>query len=304
MRLRRRRPPRYEALLDLTARSAPTGRIAGSEVTDMLYERSGEARPAASDAEARRQALAALAGTEHTELSAVVPPADVHAMTRGAEHLIGGFRHADLVVAALRHTGAELRPGGRALDFGCSSGRVVRALAAAYPEIEWHGCDPNRGAIGWARANLPAVAFEVAPQDPPLPHAAAAFDFVLAISIWSHYGPGLAVAWLEEMHRVIKPGGHLVLTAHGAHSIAHFAHHQMRGDSLLARATAALYADGHFFHDEFGPPGDDGIVHPEWGLAFFTLEWLAARATPEWEIALHAAGGAEGNQDVIVLHRR
>jgi hypothetical protein len=106
------------------------------------------------------------------------------------------------------------------------------------------------------------------------------------------------------MHRLVKPGGHLVLTVHGAHSLALFAREGLRDDDLLARAGAGLYADGHFFHDEFGAAGDDGLVHPEWGLAFLTLEWLAAQATPDWSIAYFAPGAADGNQDVVVLHRR
>ena len=51
----------------------------------------------------------------------------------------------------------------RGLDFGCSSGRVVRALQAAYPQAEWHGVDPNEPAIAWAqrapaRDRLPRLA--------------------------------------------------------------------------------------------------------------------------------------------------
>ena len=66
---------------------------------------------------------------------------------------------------------STLGPGMSGLDFGCSSGRVVRVLAAAYPELDWHGCDPIPDAIEWARANLPGIAFERSPEYPPLPYA-------------------------------------------------------------------------------------------------------------------------------------
>jgi SAM-dependent methyltransferase len=151
---------------------------------------------------------------------------------------------------------------------------------------------------------LRGIDFFVAPQDPPLPLDNASLDLVVAISIWSHYGPNAAAAWLGEMHRVLGRGGRLVLTAHGAHSLALFARREMRGEDLLARAAEALHAEGHFFHDEFGERGDDGLVHQEWGLAFFTLEWLAALVTPGWSIDLFVPGAADGNQDVIVLGRR
>ena len=62
---------------------------------------------------------------------------------------------------AVRRGHGDQRPGERrsrrrpirhGLDFGCSSGRVVRVLATAYPNVSWHGCDPNRPAIEWANA--------------------------------------------------------------------------------------------------------------------------------------------------------
>jgi SAM-dependent methyltransferase len=169
--------------------------------------------------------------------------------------------------------------------------------------VEWKACDPNEGAIGWAGEHLRGIDFFVAPQEPPLPLQGSSLDLVAAISIWSHYGPNAAIAWLREMYRLLRPGGVLVLTAHGPHSLALFARERARDEELLGRAAAALHADGHFFHDEFGPRGDEGVVHPEWGLAFFTLEWLAAQATPGWSIAFFAPGAADGNQDVIVLRR-
>jgi SAM-dependent methyltransferase len=293
MRLRRRRHSGVE--LDLGARRGPVRPVDGTEATDRAAEQLGVA-PAA-EPEARRRALAGALVAR----GAQVPPEGVHAMTRGVEHLAGGLRHADLVLAA---AGGPPPAGGRGLDFGCSSGRVVRALALARPDVEWHACDPNQGAIEWAGGHLPGISFAVSPQHPPLPYPSAHFDLVAAISIWSHYGSSAARSWLAEMHRLTRPGGVLVLTAHGEHSLALFARQRLRPGELLARAAAALHANGHFFHDEFGPRGDAGVRHPEWGLAFFTLEWLAAEVTPRWSIERFAPGAADGNQDVIVLARR
>ncbi len=100
----------------------------------------------------------------------------------------------------------------RGLDFGCSSGRTVRALHAAYPDAEWHGVDPNerRDRVG-AGAPARRSSSPSRPQEPPLAFADGHFDFVVAISIWSHYGERAAIRWLDEMHRIIRPGGHLDL---------------------------------------------------------------------------------------------
>ena len=116
----------------------------------------------------------------------------------------------------------------RGLDFGCSSGRVVRVLAAAYPDVSWSGCDPIESSIVWARENLPGIEFEVSPVEPPLPYEDASFDFVFAISIWSHFSAGAALRWWDEMHRMLRPGGHLVLTTHGYQTIAHYRRHGLQ----------------------------------------------------------------------------
>ena len=279
---RRRRGARVA--LDLAARSGPVRDVPG----------------VGGDEAERRRAVLARALLDQ---GAPLPPEGVHAMTRGAEHVVGGLRHADLVAAALRAAGGDMAGVADGLDFGCSSGRVVRALAGAYPDVAWRACDPNEAAIAWAGEHLRGINFFVAPLDPPLPLEDRTLDLVVAISIWSHYGRTAAVRWLEEMQRIVKPGGHLVLTVHGAHSLALFARERLRDEDLLARAAAGLQAEGHFFHDESGDAGDEGLVHPEGGLAFLTLEWLGVVATPDWSIAYLAPGAADGNQDVVVLRR-
>jgi SAM-dependent methyltransferase len=224
-------------------------------------------------------------------------------MARGPLSGGGGLYYADMVAECLRDVGASVAEVRRGLDFGCSSGRVVRALHAAFPEPEWHGVDPNEPAIVWAREHLPGIEFRVSPQEPPLPYADGWFDLVVAISIWSHYGELAAVDWLREMHRVIRPGGHLLLSTHGLNSVSYYAQTGERAPAQLQQIRRALYQRGHWFAAEFGEAGDWGVVHPQWGTAFFTAEWLARAACPAWTIADFGVGRNARNQDVYVLRR-
>ena len=91
-----------------------------------------------------------------TGLSAAQPPAEIHSMAQGPLAAAGGLYEADMVADALASAGVEIGALGRALDFGCSSGRVTRVLAAAYPQTRWIGCDPNGDAVAWAAATFPA----------------------------------------------------------------------------------------------------------------------------------------------------
>ncbi len=166
------------------------------------------------------------------------------------------------------------------LDFGCSSGRVVRVLAAALPELEWHGCDPIDDAIEWAQANLPGIAFERSPEYPPLPYADASFDAVYAISIWSHFAEGAALDWLAEMRRIVKPGGRLAFSTHGEQTITHTQRAGLRSVEQLESVRAALFERGFWYAAEFGEQGDHGVANPDWGTAFLSAEWLLAKLTP------------------------
>jgi SAM-dependent methyltransferase len=233
-----------------------------------------------------------------------MPPDDVHAMARGPLATGGSIYYADMLADALRRVGASMDEVRRGLDFGCSSGRVVRMLAACWPQAEWHGCDPNRDAIAWATSHLSQIAFAVSPQDPPLSYDDAAFDFVCAISIWSHYGEQAARRWLDEMHRIVRPGGHLVLTTHGPQSVAFYAGTGERSSKQLEEIRRELYRRGFWFAPEFGEQGDWGVKHAEWGTAFLAPEWLGRHALPAWSLADYAVGQNASNQDVYVLERR
>ena len=225
-------------------------------------------------------------------------------MARGSGAAGGSVYYGDLVSGALREAGLDLSQARRGLDFGCSSGRVVRVLAAAYPDIEWHGADPIAPAIDWAQGNLPGIAFEHGPERPPLPYDDGQFDFAFAISIWSHFAEPAGMAWLEEMRRIIRPGGLLAITTAGWQTVAHDFERGLRSGEQLSEVVAALYRDGFWFRDEFGESGDYGIVNPDWGTAFMTPDWLLARATPRWRLARFAPGRVEDAQDLFVLERR
>jgi SAM-dependent methyltransferase len=248
-----------------------------------------------------RQVPAVLASTG---LSPATPPDEVHAMARGADAAGGGYWYADLVAEEVALVGGDIASIYAALDFGCSSGRVVRVLAAAYPEVRWQGCDPNQPAIGWASEQLPGIDFFVSRQDPPLPLADASLDLVFAVSVWSHYGAGSAVRWLAEMHRVLKPGALLLLTTHGPISVDFYRRNGLRGKEQLDEVERALSLDGFWFKDEFGNRGDWGVKHSEWGTAFLSPSWLLSRLGDEWELARFGPGKIEGNQDVYLLRRR
>jgi SAM-dependent methyltransferase len=238
-------------------------------------------------------------------ISAANPPADVHSMAR-EEIYAGDFYNCDMIAHGLAVAGLAIREGGTYLDFGASSGRVVRNMWAAYPAAQWHACDPQEQSIAWARDNLdPSINFFVSPLSPPLSEIPDAyFDGVYAISIWSHFSERAALAWFAEMRRCIKPGGWLMFTTHGVNTLRYYAEYGLKPEEQIRAIHAALFRDGYVFEDVFGPAGDWTVPAVDWGMCYLLPSWVALNLVGKgWSLSLLEVGRSALNQDNYLLVR-
>jgi SAM-dependent methyltransferase len=108
---------------------------------------------------------------------------------------------------------AGLRPGDSVLDLGCGDGAFTAVMAAA-------GADPVGAevadvALARARERHPELDFRLVAIEGPLPFQDALFDVVWASEVIEHVAD--TARWLSEVRRVLKPGGHLLVTtpSHG-----------------------------------------------------------------------------------------
>ena len=100
------------------------------------------------------------------------------------------------------------------LDFGCGCGRVTRywatstapspAATSARRRSTWCRDEPRR-----------SRRFERNALAPPLAFADESFDLVYALSVFTHLTAELQLAWRDELRRVLRPGGRLLVTTHG-----------------------------------------------------------------------------------------
>jgi 2-polyprenyl-3-methyl-5-hydroxy-6-metoxy-1,4-benzoquinol methylase len=115
-------------------------------------------------------------------------------------------RFVDYWMRSVPEAAARLRAGGRALDVGCGSGRVCRALATAFPEAEVVGIDPDAESIRRAQVqSLKNLKFMVSTTSglPPTP----GFDFIaLCDALHDLAEP---VKTLREIRALLRPGGTL-----------------------------------------------------------------------------------------------
>jgi SAM-dependent methyltransferase len=99
------------------------------------------------------------------------------------------------------------------LDFGCGCGRVTRYWSDFAGTVS--GGDVSKRAVDWCRQNLGFAHFEVNRLEPPLTFEDESFDLVYALSVFTHLTDELQLAWRDELRRVLRPGGRLLLTTHG-----------------------------------------------------------------------------------------
>ena len=192
----------------------------------------------------------------------------------------------------------------RILDFGCSTGRVIRNLSFAYPHLEAFGCDPRETSIEFIKAIAPKVKWFVNNSVPPIAiHALPRFDMVFAISIWSHFSEERALEWFDEMHKILNKNGKLIFTAHGFRSVYHFTDvlNKMPREMAENRLEALRNGEMHF---QPYPEDNKSFLGPHWGMAFIPPDWVQEKLKSSWEIQGFYPGLAMGNQDTYVLRRR
>ena len=127
--------------------------------------------------------------------------------------LESGRETADGIRSALERHGVDIAQVESMLDFGCGCGRVVRHWAGLPARLV--GSDYNARLVAWCRANLPFAHFDQNELGPPLRYEDGEFDVVYALSVFTHLPEDLQQRWLQELARVLRPGGHLLLTLHG-----------------------------------------------------------------------------------------
>lgn len=173
------------------------------------------------------------------------------------------------------------------LDFGCGCGRVVRHWNSL-KRAKVYGTDYNRKLIKWCRLHLPFAQFEKNGLCPPLTYSDKKFGFIYAFSVFTHMPEELQLSWINELSRILRPGGYLLITTHGERYLRPLTQNeqeQFQAGQLVVR------------HEEAAGTNLCAVSHP----ARYVREKLASG----FEVVDFVPGGAKGNpyQDVYLLKK-
>jgi SAM-dependent methyltransferase len=229
------------------------------------------------------------ARVEYDDKGIRVPPPHLISLVAGVRDsgwfLTSGKLGAQALHDVLLKNSVEIARFESILDFGCGLGRVLRHLPDL-TEARLSGCDYNRRLIAWCRANLPFAEFSINKLEGRLKYDDRSFDFTYALSVFTHLTASQHKFWIDELRRILQPGGYLFLTTHGKH------YEQQIPEELRIR-----------FHD-----GELVVVKPDRAgenacAAFHPEKYVRDELARGWDVVDFVERGALGNplQDVYLL---
>jgi SAM-dependent methyltransferase len=187
------------------------------------------------------------------------------------------------------------------LDFGSGCGRIMLWLEKLSASSSLHGVDIDKRAVEYSQRTFPYASFKVNQPLPPLDYPDGTFDLVYNHSVFTHIDEEYQDAWLAELHRVTKPGGHLVLSIHGEEALRQFELHSGQSEGppssvrkeLAQRGICFIKEDSwvggpfpDFYHSTFHAPW---YIFEHWGRVF--------------DIRAFVARGSLNFQDFLLLER-
>jgi SAM-dependent methyltransferase len=176
------------------------------------------------------------------------------------------------------------------LEWGCGVGRITRHLPTLPQVRSVTGADINAAMVRWNRENLPGIDFRLIAQEPPTPFPTGAFHLILGVSVLTHVPGDGQAAWLDELHRILRPDGVLLLTTQGRafkRKLTAAEQRMLERDGVLTRDYPVR---GHRMMSTFHDPGH---FHLTLTQRFEVVVFRDGLADPK------AAGG----QDLWLLRR-
>ncbi len=140
-------------------------------------------------------------------------PADYYRRIYEAEETHFWYRGMWTISAAL--LGDRTYADGRLLDAGCGTGGYLRFLLDEGRFVSAAGVDIASAAIALARERVPEVDLRVAPLR-ELPFHDASFELVVSNDVLQHVPEVEVHESLHELHRVLVPGGTLLMRTNGS----------------------------------------------------------------------------------------
>ena len=221
-----------------------------------------------------------------------IPPRALRKRVHGHTQLfsferVGAAISKNILDAVRPHLALDTRS--HVLDFGCGCGRVLVYFKDA-TGCRMTGSDIDGEAIAWCKDNLADFGnFVQNGALPPFPIADSTFDLVYSVSVFTHLPERMQFQWLNELQRVTKPGGYLLLTTRGTEQVPLTWFQRLR-----FRLTGFVYVAG----------GKTPGLPDFYRNAFHAESYIRRRWNKFFEVIAFTQRGISGEQDWTLCRKR
>lgn len=202
-------------------------------------------------------------------------------------HYMGGVEGAECIKKALSKNGLDINGFHNILDFGCGLGRIMRQWKSLKgPKL--YGTDYNPRLIKWCKKAFPFAEFGTNTLSPKLIYENNKFDFIYAISVFTHLDEELQFSWMDELIRILKPGGYMLITLKTADRFLQVFSPEEQNEFKKGNLVVV--------HNKYSGTNFCGAFHPE----KFVREKLCKRLKIVDFIPL---GSTDTGQDIFLLQK-
>jgi len=131
----------------------------------------------------------------------------------GEKALDEAFRFYEVI----RDSAGGLKSDTNVLDFGVGWGRIIRCFYKNVSAQNLHGVDVDPAILEESKRTGVKGDLQQICNDGVLPYADKSMDVAYAFSVFSHLSEKSASHWINELMRVLKPGGTMVFTSTNLH---------------------------------------------------------------------------------------
>lgn len=205
-----------------------------------------------------------------------------------ADFLESGYYIVKEIDDILHKHGTALADRKTVLEWGCGCGRSLRPLKRVHPHLNLYGTDIDPEAIGWLQENYKSIAdFKTNDPYPPMDYPDNKFDLIYSVSVFTHLPEDMQFAWLEDLMRLLQPGGIGLFSIHGPNHYGTF---------------KERIEEAGFYYNDVGAL-TDGL--PEfYRQSFHTADYINREWVKYFEILDIVTLGFGNHQDVVVVRKK
>jgi SAM-dependent methyltransferase len=221
------------------------------------------------------------------------------------------------ICAVIEPAGFGLNEEARVLDFGSCWGRITRFFMRDVALKNLYGIDVVQDFVTECRKLFGSTNFELCGSMPPCHHPSVSIDLISAYSVFSHLSETAFLAWMQEFHRILRPGGILAFTTR-SEVFLDYCQHLRESGAELTGYTAALatmipnvrearkrYHAGEFlFATGQGLSGGGAMNESFYGEAFVPKAYVVKKLSGRFELLNFRSVGSAYDQALFVLRKK